>query len=80
MEKGAIRKLSEPAAEAELPPTKDGYYHMGDVNEVELSGQPRMPFRRYDALGRELDEQKFLLDDLEMSRIRREKMRSSSYR
>lgn len=27
MEMGAIRKLAEPKAEAELPPTKDGYYH-----------------------------------------------------
>jgi hypothetical protein len=87
MEKGAIRKLGEPSAQAELPPTKDGYYHFGDHGtEYELQGAapereqqlPHQPYRNQTAgLGRtrEVDEQKFLLDDAEMSYMREQKRR-----
>ncbi|KAL2136595.1 hypothetical protein VTI74DRAFT_2900 [Chaetomium olivicolor] len=95
MEKGAVRKLAEPQAEAELPPTKDGFYHyMSDSVEYELPGaavqrEPQLPFRPYQAgvgaqgsgglgvgrAGREIDEQKFLLDDVEIARLREEKAR-----
>jgi len=50
MEKGAIRKLAEPQAEAELPPTKDGFYHYtSDIVEHELPGaakhnEPQLPY------------------------------------
>ncbi|KAK4169493.1 hypothetical protein QBC43DRAFT_63224 [Cladorrhinum sp. PSN259] len=55
MEKGAVRKLAEPQAEAELPPTKDGFYHgygAPDVVEYELPGaapqnEPQLPFQPY---------------------------------
>lgn len=56
MEKGAVRKLAEPQAEAELPPTKDGFYHgygaAPDVIEYELPGaapqnEPQFPFQPY---------------------------------
>jgi len=40
MEKGAIRKLAEPQAQAELPPTKDGYYHGYTSDIVEYSELP----------------------------------------
>ncbi|KAK4039950.1 hypothetical protein C8A01DRAFT_36083 [Parachaetomium inaequale] len=89
MEKGAVRKLAEPQAEAELPPTKDGFYHYtSDIVEYELPGaapqhEPQLPFRPYlpygqggnggHAQGREIDEQKFLLDDVEVLRMRAEK-------
>jgi hypothetical protein len=112
MEKGAVRKLAEPQAEAELPPTKDGFYHYtSDVVEYELPGaapqrEPQLPFRPYHnavqhhplaggvggaggngAAGgpssssgvagragfREIDEQKFLLSDEEIARLRVEK-------
>lgn len=87
MEKGAIRKLREPAAQAELPPTKDGYYHFGDHGtEYELQGaapqneqlHPHQPYRNQTAgLGRarEVDEQKFLLDDAEMEYLKAQKAR-----
>jgi hypothetical protein len=87
MEKGAIRKLQEPAAQAELPPTKDGYYHFGDHGtEYELQGaapqneqqHPHQPYRNQTAgLGRarEVDEQKFLLDDVEMAHLKAQKAR-----
>jgi hypothetical protein len=106
MEKGAVRKLEEPKAEAELPPTKDGFYHeyAPDVVEYELPGaapnnEPQLPFKPYQGLmggavgessssdGRtgqvgprgksplEVDEQKFLLDDEEMRKLREEKAR-----
>ncbi|KAK5663871.1 hypothetical protein OQA88_77 [Cercophora sp. LCS_1] len=49
-EEGAIKTLEEPQAEAELPPTKDGFYHGygSDVVEYELPGtaaqsQPQLP-------------------------------------
>ncbi|KAH8902584.1 hypothetical protein BR93DRAFT_868656, partial [Coniochaeta sp. PMI_546] len=87
MEKGAIRKMQEPAAQAELPPTKDGYYHFGDHgNEYELQGaapqneqqHPHQPYRNQ-ALGpgraREVDEQKFLLSDVEMAQLKQQKAR-----
>ncbi|KAK1756275.1 hypothetical protein QBC47DRAFT_184000 [Echria macrotheca] len=51
MEKGAIRKLAEPQAEAELPPTKDGFYNYGaHVVEHELPGtaaqnEPQLPYQ-----------------------------------
>ncbi|KAK4155175.1 hypothetical protein C8A00DRAFT_31972 [Chaetomidium leptoderma] len=107
MEKGAVRKLAEPQAQAELPPTKDGFYHYtSDIVEYELPGAaapqhaPQLPFRPYQphhqhhhlhagtgggagpsssggvggrGAGREIDEQKFLLDDVEISRMRAEK-------
>lgn len=78
MEKGAVRKLAEPQADAELPPTKDGFYHYTtDTVEYELPGaapqhEPQLPFRPYQhnfqhggpPLGaQQIDEQKFLLDD-----------------
>ena len=87
MEKGAIRKLQEPAAQAELPPTKDGYYHFGDHGtEYELQGaapqneqqQPHRPYRNQTAgpgNKRNLDEQKVLLDDVEMAHLREQKKR-----
>ncbi|KAK3369205.1 hypothetical protein B0T24DRAFT_650913 [Lasiosphaeria ovina] len=103
MEKGAIRKLAEPQAEAELPPTKDGFYHDGsEIVEYELPGaapqhEPQLPFRPYrthphagpsgggygGGYGgggggggrREIDEQKFLLSDVEISRMRAQKMK-----
>lgn len=84
MEKGAIRKIQEPTAQAELPPTKDGYYHDGDhTNDFELPGalppsedqHPYQPYRnQMDSRGRrEVDEQKFLLSDVEISRMRQQK-------
>jgi hypothetical protein len=85
MEKGAVRKLPEPAL-AELPPTKDGFYHYtSHVPEYELPGaapqhEPQLPFDPYrphpqagSSSGgriREIDEQKFLLSDLEISRMK----------
>lgn len=97
MEKGAVRQLKPPQAEAELPPTKDGFYHYtSDVVEYELPGaapqhEPQLPFRPYQPYqpqghaqaggaggpgrGREIDEQKFLLDDVEVMRMRAEKAR-----
>ncbi|KAL2164029.1 hypothetical protein VTH06DRAFT_3243 [Thermothelomyces fergusii] len=90
MEKGAVRKLAEPRADAELPPTKDGFYHYTtDTVEYELPGaapqhEPQLPFRPYQqhlqhhlqygcAPGGpprppEIEEQKFLLDDVELLR------------
>ncbi|AEO58154.1 hypothetical protein MYCTH_2062582 [Thermothelomyces thermophilus ATCC 42464] len=94
MEKGAVRKLAEPQADAELPPTKDGFYHYTtDTVEYELPGaapqhEPQLPFRPYEQQlqqhlqqhlqhgrghggppgAREIDEQKFLLDDVELLR------------
>ncbi|KAK4201870.1 hypothetical protein QBC40DRAFT_277343 [Triangularia verruculosa] len=53
MEKGAIRNMAEPQAEAELPPTKDGYYHDHEAaTEYELPGAavenaPQLPFQAY---------------------------------
>ncbi|SPQ22694.1 1f63a052-6d10-4683-8f1f-1aaab1b27c66 [Thermothielavioides terrestris] len=97
MEKGAVRKLAEPQAEAELPPTKDGFYHYtSDTVEYELPGaapqhEPQLPFRPYlqhahaqagpsssgggggGRTNRVIDEQKFLLSDAEISRMRAEK-------
>ncbi|KAH8879136.1 hypothetical protein GQ53DRAFT_855314 [Thozetella sp. PMI_491] len=85
MEKGAIRKLAEPLAQAELPPTKDGYYHdRVDVQEYELQGaapqnEPQLPFNPFknqplaSGSAREIDEQKFLLDDAEMAHLREQK-------
>lgn len=105
---GAIRTLEEPPARAELPPTKDGYYHFGDAaDEYELPGNgggggggggvsssllplgqhghaPQMPHRLYrdrdggggggpGGRGRELDEQKFLLSDVEIAKMRAQK-------
>ncbi|KAG7291016.1 hypothetical protein NEMBOFW57_001024 [Staphylotrichum longicolle] len=95
MEKGAVRKLAEPLAQAELPPTKDGFYHYtSDVVEYELPGaapqrEAQLPFRPYQPPaqqqrgwgggrpggGREIDEQKFLLDDGRILRLREEKAR-----
>ncbi|KAK4240583.1 hypothetical protein C8A03DRAFT_13107 [Achaetomium macrosporum] len=94
MEKGAVRKLAEPQAEAELPPTKDGFYHYtSDIVEYELPGaapgsEPQLPFRPYQPQhaqagpssggrnNREIDEQKFLLSDAEISRMRVEKAKA----
>lgn len=86
MEKGAIRKMTEPMAQAELPPTKDGFYHYGDhSNEYELPGaepqkEPQLPYQPYrnypDGRGREVDEQKFLLSDVEISRMRQLKAKN----
>ncbi|KAH6636058.1 hypothetical protein F5144DRAFT_591339 [Chaetomium tenue] len=99
MEKGAVRKLAEPQAQAELPPTKDGFYHYtSDIVEYELPGAalqhaPQLPFRPYQPhgayngggasgsgsgphQGREIDEQKFLLDDVEIMRLREAKARA----
>lgn len=88
MEKGAVRKLAEPQAEAELPPTKDGFYHSTyDIVEYELPGaapgsEPQLPFRPYQPQqsqagpsgggrnNREIDEQKFLLSDAEISAMK----------
>ncbi|KAK3322613.1 hypothetical protein B0H66DRAFT_574740 [Apodospora peruviana] len=100
MEKGAIRRIAEPQAQAELPPTKDGYYHdMTDIVEYELQGaslehEPQLPYDPYrsrfpengagpsnangnvggngsSASGwREIDEQKFLLDDAEIREMK----------
>ncbi|KAK4123310.1 hypothetical protein N657DRAFT_620066 [Parathielavia appendiculata] len=121
MEKGAVRKLAEPQAEAELPPTKDGFYHYtSDVVEYELPGAapqrgPQLPFRPYEQRaaaaakaqaqvisggsggsglgvagrrgggggggmlvgrgGRDIDEQKVLLDDEDMKWMKAEKAR-----
>ncbi|KAK0630845.1 hypothetical protein B0T17DRAFT_590236 [Bombardia bombarda] len=93
MEKGAIRKLAEPQAQAELPPTKDGFYHYAsDFVEYELPGaapehEPQLPFqphpyKRHPTAGpsggngwREIDEQKFLLSDVEMAKLREQKMK-----
>ena len=110
MEKGAVRKLAEPQAQAELPPTKDGFYHYtSDIVEYELPGAapqhaPQLPFRPYQprgvyggggggggggagggggggpqhgyGQGREIDEQKFLLDDVEIMKLREAKARA----
>ncbi|KAK3295459.1 uncharacterized protein B0H64DRAFT_359067 [Chaetomium fimeti] len=101
MEKGAVRKLAEPQAQAELPPTKDGFYHYtSDIVEYELPGAapqhaPQLPFRPYQphsayngaaggsgssgphhGQGREIDEQKFLLDDVEIMRLRAAKAKA----
>jgi hypothetical protein len=88
MEKGAVRKLAEPQADAELPPTKDGFYHYtSDTVEYELPGaapqnEPQLPFRPYKVQApagpsaswhREIDEQKFLLSDEEIMKMRAEK-------
>ncbi len=106
MEKGAVRKLAEPMAQAELPPTKDGFYHYSsDVVEYELpvpegSGNNRNHHQHQHGYGqggiggmgaqagqnwggaggyrpgREIDEQKFLLDDEgEMRALREQKAR-----
>lgn len=87
MEKGAIRKLQEPAAAAELPPTRDGYYHFGDHGtEYELQGaapqneqqHPHQVYRNQaDGRGRrrEVDEQKVLLSDAELAHMRAQKAR-----
>ncbi|KAL2022560.1 hypothetical protein VTK56DRAFT_5167 [Thermocarpiscus australiensis] len=96
MEKGAVRKLEEPKAEAELPPTKDGFYHYtSDIVEYELPGsaphnEPLLPFHPYKAHpqagpssgGRNggIDEQKFLLSDVEISRMRAEKAKARAAR
>ncbi|KAK3332548.1 hypothetical protein B0T19DRAFT_482805 [Cercophora scortea] len=91
MEKGAIRKLTEPEAH-ELPPTKDGFYHyQSDIVEYELPGaapqhEPQLPYHPYKnfvAAGpsgggngwRDIDEQKFLLSDL-LSDVEMAKLRS----
>jgi hypothetical protein len=72
MEKGAIRKLDEPKATAELPPTKDGYYQDGDrTDEYELQGtgprgEPQRPHQV--GIGRNMDEQKFLLSGEDVSK------------
>lgn len=91
MEKGAVRKLAEPQAEAELPPTKDGFYHYtSDTVEYELPGaapqkEPQLPFNPYKAHAqagpsggrhREIDEQKFLLSDAEITKMRAEKAKA----
>jgi hypothetical protein len=88
MEKGAIRKLEEPQAQAELPPTKDGFYHYGtDIVEYELQGaapqhEPQYPhnlYKNHPQAGpsgsslRNIDEQKFLLSDVEISKMREQK-------
>ncbi|KAK4143896.1 uncharacterized protein C8A04DRAFT_37122 [Dichotomopilus funicola] len=110
MEKGAVRKLAEPQAQAELPPTKDGFYHYtSDVVEYELPGAgaqhgPQLPFRPYGGQhqhlnsqqshqqgpgqgrqqrsgpgqgqapgGREINEQKVLLEDVELMKLMAEK-------
>ncbi|KAH6849686.1 hypothetical protein B0I37DRAFT_93798 [Chaetomium sp. MPI-CAGE-AT-0009] len=103
MEKGAVRKLAEPQAQAELPPTKDGFYHYtSDIVEYELPGAapqhaPQLPFRPYQphgaynggasgsgsggphhGQGREIDEQKFLLDDVEIMRMRAAKAKAKA--
>lgn len=81
MEKGAIRTMEGPGERAELPPTKDGYYHFGEeIVEYELPAAarrdhgPQFPYQLYrnhpDGRGRELEEQKFLLSDVEMSKMR----------
>ncbi|KAK3504810.1 hypothetical protein B0T13DRAFT_454278 [Neurospora crassa] len=81
MESGAIRKLEEPRAHAELPPTKDGYYHATwDVVEHELPGDgyqrdPLYPQASASGRGRDIDEQKFLLDDVEMAHLKAQKER-----
>lgn len=92
MEKGAVRKLAEPQAEAELPPTKDGFYHYtSEIVEHELPGaapqrEPQLPFRPFKIHpqagssgggGRwEVEEQKFLLSDAEISKMRAEKAKA----
>ncbi|EGO57935.1 hypothetical protein NEUTE1DRAFT_81988 [Neurospora tetrasperma FGSC 2508] len=81
MENGAIRKLEEPRAHAELPPTKDGYYHATwDIVEHELPGDgyqrdPLYPQASASGRGRDIDEQKFLLDDVEMAHLKAQKER-----
>ncbi|KAK3954170.1 hypothetical protein QBC32DRAFT_337099 [Pseudoneurospora amorphoporcata] len=83
MESGAIRKLEEPRAHAELPPTKDGYYHSTyAIVEHELPGNayqrdPLYPHGGPSASGRgrDIDEQKFLLDDVEMAHLKAQKER-----
>ncbi|KAL0473339.1 hypothetical protein QR685DRAFT_516520 [Neurospora intermedia] len=81
MESGAIRKLEEPRAHAELPPTKDGYYHATwDIVEHELPGDgyqrdPLYPQASASGRGRDIDEQKFLLDDVEMAHLKAQKER-----
>lgn len=53
MAKGAVRQITEPQAQAELPPTKDGFYHDGThFVEYELPGaapqnEPQLPHRQY---------------------------------
>lgn len=87
MEKGAIRTVAEPEACAELPPTKDGYYHFGDDSvEYELPAdgaartarETQLPYRLYRKRpdgkpGHQLEEQKFLLSDAEISMMRAKK-------
>lgn len=84
MEKGAIRTMAEPEARAELPPTKDGYYHFGDdAIEYELPADAvrhdaQLPYKLYrnradGKPGRELEEQKFLLSDVEIAEMRARK-------
>lgn len=83
MESGAIRKLEEPRAHAELPPTKDGYYHSTyDIVEHELPGNGYQRDPLYSQAGpsvsgrgRDIDEQKFLLDDVEMAHLKAQKER-----
>ena len=81
VEKAAVRTTAGPEERAELPPTKDGYYHFGeDVVEYELPAaaqkghQPQLPYQLYrnnaDGRGRELEEQKFLLSDAEIAKMR----------
>lgn len=90
MEKGAVRKLAEPQAQAELPPTKDGFYHYtSDIVEYELPGaapqnEPQLPYHPYrphlqagpSGRHREIDEQKFLLSDVEITKMRAEKAKA----
>ncbi|GAB1320068.1 hypothetical protein MFIFM68171_10278 [Madurella fahalii] len=90
MEKGAVRKLAEPQAQAELPPTKEGFYpYMSDIVAFELSGaapqnEPQLPYHPYkpylqagpSGRHREIDEQKFLLSDVEITKMRAEKAKA----
>ncbi|KAK4231533.1 hypothetical protein QBC38DRAFT_506644 [Podospora fimiseda] len=101
MEKGAVRKWTEPQAEAELPPTKDGFYHgygAPELVEYELPGaapqnEPQLPFHPYKPQARppgggggymEIEEQKFLLDDLlsveDIRKLKEEKARQKEKR
>ncbi|KAK3368246.1 hypothetical protein B0H63DRAFT_403532 [Podospora didyma] len=93
MKNGAVRTLAAPQAEAELPPTKDGFYHYStDIVEYELPGaspehEPQLPFHPYKTHPqagpsgggggglRDIDEQKFLLSDVEMASLREQKMK-----
>lgn len=74
MQKGAIRRLDEPKAAAELPPTKDGYYQDSDrtyeyeLQGTGLGGEPQRPHNV--GIGRDMIEQKFLLGDADMSKLK----------